>query len=124
VYIDVANNDGALRGGMFAKGGITLEQSAQTPVVPMTALHEDKGVSSVYKVENSKVVVQPVTLGLRNEDEGMVEIKSGLDAGSQVLVVKLASVKPGSEVKLPGAAGSTSAPAAQAGAAMSAGKKG
>lgn len=105
VYIDVGNDDGALRGGMFAKGGITLEQSARMPVVPMTALRADgKGNSTVYKVDNNKVVAQPVALGLRNDDEGMVGIASGLDAGSQVLVVKLDAVKPGSEVRLPGAA--------------------
>ena len=113
VYIEVANRDGALRGGMFARGGITLEQSARMPVVPATALHDEKGGSTVYKVENNKVVTQPVTLGLRSEDDGMVEITSGLAAGSQVLVVKLDAVKPGSDVKLPGAA-----PAKQSAAAV------
>lgn len=119
VYIEVANRDGALRGGMFAKGGITLEKTARMPVLPMTALRNDKDGkdgSAVYKIDNNKVVVQPVTLGLRNDDEGLVEIRSGLDAGSRVLVVKLDAVKPGSEVRLP-------APA-QAGAAAAAAKKG
>jgi RND family efflux transporter MFP subunit len=114
VYIEVANRDGALRGGMFARGGITLEQSARMPVVPAAALRDDQGGSLVFKVENDRVVAQPVTLGLRNEDEGMVEITSGLDAGSRVLVVKLDAVKPGSAVRLPGAA-----PAKQSTAAAS-----
>jgi membrane fusion protein, multidrug efflux system len=119
VEIEVANGDGALRGGMFAKGGITLEQSARMPVVPMAALRAGgKDGSTVYKVDGNKVVAQPVTLGLRNEDEGMVEITSGLDAGSQVLVVKLDALKPGSDVKLPGGApakqSAASAPSASA----------
>ncbi|HYD78767.1 MAG TPA: efflux RND transporter periplasmic adaptor subunit [Paucimonas sp.] len=104
VYIEVANKDGALKGGMFAKGGITLEKSEVMPLVPVTALRQDGnagGAPTVYKIDNGKVVAQPVKLGLRNEDEGMAEVTSGLAAGNQVIIVKLDGVKPGSSVKLP-----------------------
>lgn len=101
VYIAVSNEDGALRGGMFAKGGITLEKSALSPVIPLSAVRQENGVSTVYKIENNRVVAQPVKLGLRNEDEGMAAISSGLNAGAQVIVVKLDGVKAGSAVKLP-----------------------
>jgi membrane fusion protein (multidrug efflux system) len=101
VYIAVNNEDGALRGGMFAKGGITLEKSAVTPLIPVSAIRDEHGVSTVYKIENNKVVVQPIKLGLRNEDEGMVAISSGLAAGAQVIIVKLDGVKAGTAVKLP-----------------------
>jgi membrane fusion protein, multidrug efflux system len=101
VYIEVANADGSLKGGMFAKGGITLEKSGVMPIVPATALRQENGVNTIYKIENDKVVAQTVKTGLRNEDEGMVEVTSGLAPGSRVLTVKLAGVKPGSIVKLP-----------------------
>jgi RND family efflux transporter MFP subunit len=100
VYISVDNSDAALRGGMFAKGNITTEKSALTPVVPLAALRTDKGRQVVYKIEGNKVVMQPVTLGLRNEDEGMAQVTSGLDKGASVIVAKLDDVKPGSKVRV------------------------
>jgi membrane fusion protein, multidrug efflux system len=112
VYIEVANADGALKGGMFAKGGITLVKSGVMPIVPATALREENGTATVYTIENNKVVAQTVKTGLRNDDEGMVEVTSGLAPGSRVLTVKLAGVKPGSSVKLPDSAPATTASAA------------
>ncbi len=38
VYIQVDNADGALRGGMFAKGSITTEKSKSMPLLPLAAL--------------------------------------------------------------------------------------
>ncbi len=102
VYIAVDNPDGALRGGMFANGGITLQQSAVTPVVPLAAVHQENGVTSVLKIENGKVVEQPVKLGLKNEDDGMVAVISGLAPGTRIIAVKnLDGVKAGTAVTLP-----------------------
>ncbi len=100
VYISVDNSDAALRGGMFAKGNITTEKSALTPVVPLAALRTDKGQQVVYKIEANKVVRQPVTVGMRNEDEGMAQVTAGLDKGASVIVAKLDDVKPGSKVRV------------------------
>ncbi|MFC3106890.1 efflux RND transporter periplasmic adaptor subunit [Undibacterium arcticum] len=109
VYVSVPNADGALRGGMFAKGSITTERSPVMPLVPMAALRTEKGQQVVYKIEGGKVVAQPVRLGLRNEDEGYAEVTAGLDKGASVIISKLDDVKPGSQVKL-----STPPPAAKA----------
>lgn len=101
VYIEVNNTDGALRGGMFAKGGITLATSRVMPLLPVTALRQENGVDIVYKIENGKVAAQPVKLGLRNDDEGLVEVTEGLAAGARVIAIKLDGVKPGIGVQLP-----------------------
>ena len=114
VYIAVRNDDSALRAGMFAKGSIVTDRSGVAPIVPMTALRDDQGKQVVYKIENGKVVAQPVTLGLRNEDEGYAEVTDGLDKGANVIVSKLNAVKPGAQVKLP----ATATPSAPAKAAM------
>ncbi|WP_342116452.1 efflux RND transporter periplasmic adaptor subunit [Pseudoduganella sp. OTU4001] len=122
VYVSVANGDGALRGGMFAKGSLTTEKGHEAPVVPLAALREEAGKPVVYTVVGGAVVAQPVKLGLRSEDEGVVEISEGLQAGAQVLVAKLEGLKPGAKVKLPGGqapaaqhAGKPAAPAANKG---------
>ena len=102
VYIAVDNPDGALRGGMFANGGITLQQAASTPVIPLAAVYQDKGAASVLKIENGKVVEQAVKLGLKNEDDGMVAVISGLAPGTRIIAVKhLDGIKAGAAVTLP-----------------------
>ena len=113
VYINVDNSDAALRGGMFAKGKITTEKSAVTAVVPLAAVRSEKGRQVVYKIEADKVVAQPVTLGLRNENEGMAQVTSGLDKGASVIVSRLDGVKPGAKVRI-GAAPAAAAPLAAA----------
>ena len=120
VYIAVNNSDAALSGGMFAKGAITTHKTAVTPVMPLTALRREKNLDVVYKIEAGKVVAQPVSLGLRNEDEGIVEVTGGLAGGANVLLGKLEGVVPGVKVRLPGAPAAPSAPVVVA----SAGKKG
>ncbi|MBZ2207648.1 efflux RND transporter periplasmic adaptor subunit [Massilia soli] len=117
VYIRVANADAALRGGMFAKGSLTTTRSAPAPLLPLAALRTENNRDIVYTVENGKVVSTPVTLGLRNEDDGMAEVTQGLAVGARVLVARLDGVKPGSKVKV-------DAPAAKPVLAAAAGAKG
>jgi len=102
VYISVKNEDSALRAGMFAKGTIVTDRSAVAPVVPLAAIRTDKeGKQIVYKVEQGKLVAQPVKVGLRNEEEGYAEVNEGLLQGAHVIVSRLDSLKPGASVKLP-----------------------
>jgi len=101
VYIGVDNPDGLLRAGMFAKGEVTTEKSAVRPLLPITAVRKDRDTDVVYRIDNGKIVAQPVKLGLRNQDEGLVEAVEGIAAGATVLALPLDGVKPGSAVKLP-----------------------
>jgi RND family efflux transporter MFP subunit len=100
VYISVDNAGGVLKGGMFAKGSITTEKSAANALAPLSAVRQEGGRDVVYRVDNGKVVAQPVKLGLSNQDEGMVEVTEGLAPGATVIATRLDGVKPGSSVKL------------------------
>jgi RND family efflux transporter MFP subunit len=113
VYISVANPDGALKGGMFAKGSITTAKSAPHTLAPLSALRKENGRDIMYRIENGQVVAQPVTVGLQNPDEGVVEVTDGLAPGWTVIATRLDGVKPGSKVKL--AASSAPATAAKKG---------
>jgi RND family efflux transporter MFP subunit len=108
VYIGVDNPDGLLRAGMFAKGAVTTAKSGAHPLLPLSAVRKGGGQFEnedvVYRVDGGKVVAQPVKLGLRNEDEGLVEAVDGIAAGATVLALPLDGIKPGSQVKLPTAA--------------------
>ena len=106
VYISVDNPDGLLRAGMYGKGTLTTEKSAAHPLLPLGAVQQEAGRDVVYRVDGGKVVAQPVKLGLKNEDLGLVEALDGVDAGATVMALKLDGVKPGSPVKLPEGLGS------------------
>jgi membrane fusion protein (multidrug efflux system) len=85
---------------MFAKGAITTEKSAVAPVVPLAAVRTEGGRQVVYTIEANKVVAQPVTLGMRNVDDGLAQVTSGLGKGASVIVARLDGVKPGSKVRV------------------------
>jgi membrane fusion protein (multidrug efflux system) len=110
VYVSVANPDGALLAGMFAKGSIVTARSAVMPLVPLAALHDEQGRQVVYRIDNGNVVAAPVKLGLRNEDLGYAEVTDGLAPGAQVIVARLEGVKPGVKVKAPAPATAPAAP--------------
>jgi multidrug efflux pump subunit AcrA (membrane-fusion protein) len=92
---------------MFAKGAVTTEKSSAHALLPLGAVRQENGRDVVYRVDGGKVVAQPVRLGLRNEDEGLVEALDGIPPGATVLALKLDGVKPGEKVKLPAAPAST-----------------
>ncbi len=111
LYLSVANRDGALKGGMFAKGGLLLDKLKPAPVVPLTALRDDAGQVYVYTLEQGKIARRNLSLGMREETAGLVEVKNGLEAGVQVVSARMVGLKTGAAaiVKVPAA---PSAPAA------------
>ncbi len=104
VYLSVSNRDGALRGGMFAKGTLVVAQTAPSPVIPATALREEAGQAFVLTLEGGKLVRHPVELGLREEEAGLVQVKSGLEKGATVVSSRALGLKPGAAAVLKEAA--------------------
>ena len=100
VYISVANRDGALKGGMFAKGRLVLDKTAPATVIPVGAVREDAGQSYVFTLENGKIARRPVTLGLTEPQAGMVEVQSGLEEGLDVVSARVSGLKPGAPAQL------------------------
>jgi RND family efflux transporter MFP subunit len=111
VYLSVSNRDGALRGGMFAKGSLVLDQGESAPAIPLTAVREEAGQSFVFTIEKGKIGRRAVTLGRRVEEAGLVQVRSGLDGGETVVRSRATGLKAGSPAVLKDAA----APAARAG---------
>lgn len=111
LYISVANRDGALKGGMFAKGNIVLDRSNAAPVIPATAVREEAGQTYVYTIENGKIGKRAVKIGTAEPQQGLVEVKSGLDNGMHVVSARVSGLKPGLPAVLKPAAGAPSKPA-------------
>ena len=104
VYVEVLNPDGALKGGMFAKGGLTLTRRDAVTAVPISALREERGETVVYAIENNRLARIPVKTGTRNEDEAWAEITASDNArikpGIKVVKSNLGALNSGVEVKV------------------------
>ena len=100
VYAVLPNQDSALKGGMFAKGSVTLSRIESAQVLPLSAVREENGKAYVLRVANDRLEPRAVKLGLRNEDESVVQIVDGLDAQSRVVRANSGTFKPGAIVKI------------------------
>lgn len=100
VYAVLPNRDSALKGGMFAKGSVTLSRIESAQVLPLSAVREENGKAYVMRIANDRLEPRAVRLGLRNEDEGVVQIVDGLDAQSRVVRANLGTLRPGAIVKI------------------------
>ena len=111
VYIDLPNADGALKGGMFAKGLLTLSRNESALAVPITALREERGETVVYAVEDARLTRVAVKVGVRNEEQAWAEVTGAIKAGTQVIRTNLGTLVPGVKVRMGGAP--AAAPAVQ-----------
>ena len=100
VFVALPNSDGALRGGMFAKGQIAVQAERTVNALPLTAIHEEAGQSFVFTVKNGQLERSPVQLGLKREDLGLVELRDGPSPGTEVVAVKSDKLKVGAKVQV------------------------
>jgi len=100
VYAMLPNREGALKGGMFARGSVTLSRVVQAMVVPISAVQETAGKAQVFAIVDGRLELRPVKLGLRSEDEGLVQIVDGLDAQTRIVRARLGILRPGVQVKV------------------------
>ena len=116
VYLALKPQPG-LRQGLFARGTIELARK-NTLAVPVAAVRIDQAQPYVLAVQNGKIALRNVGLGLRGEAtldgriDSVVELASGAQAGDTVLRGTAGAVRDGTVVKLPGAAVAAAAPAA------------
>jgi multidrug efflux pump subunit AcrA (membrane-fusion protein) len=96
IYIAVPNTDRALKGGMFAQGQLLLQSSEPVLSVPRLAVREESGVPVVYIFDGDKIGRRQVALGPTIEGSAFVEVRDGIKAGEQVIVVDIGDRKPGS----------------------------
>jgi RND family efflux transporter MFP subunit len=99
VIFELANPEGRLRIGQFAKVWIATGAPVRALAIPETAIIEEAGKAIAYvQVEGEAFERRALTVGVRSR--GWVEVKEGLAAGERVVV------KGAYEIKLASAAGS------------------
>lgn len=84
IQVDVPNEGGALRPGLYCTVSFDLKSGTPSITVPSQAIIFNKNGLSVAVVDGDKVRVQPIDLA---EDNGAsVEVKTGLKQGDQVIL--------------------------------------
>ena len=114
VYVNIPNNDGALKGGMFAKGNLTLSRRESVTAVPIAALREERGETVVYALEGEKLARLPVRTGTRNDEEAWAEVVSGIGPGTWVIKSNLGALNAGAAVRVMDAPAQPALPATSA----------
>ena len=99
VVAEVVNRDGALKGGMFAKGRIVVANREGVLQVPRESLQNwnlDKKTADLWVVKGDQVEKRVVTTGASTD--GIIEIVSGVQAGDQVVTRGGFNIRPGDRV--------------------------
>lgn len=97
VDVTLANQDGALRAGMYAKVEIVTGIYEDALVVPEQAITSDSsGRKVAYVVEGGTVRIQEVTVGMKQSS--WIQILGGLKSGDTVVIDGQIGLVPGSSV--------------------------
>jgi membrane fusion protein (multidrug efflux system) len=92
----LANPDGRLRPGLFARVELVLKERTDALLVPEAALVPQGTAQLVFKVVDGKAALVPVQPGIRRD--GMVEILEGLAAGDVVVTAGQLKLRDGAPV--------------------------
>jgi membrane fusion protein (multidrug efflux system) len=98
IRAQVANKDGKLRPGMFARVRLFTSGSKDTLVVPEESLFPLGDDKYVYKIVDSKAMRQKVEIGQRRE--GRVEIVNGLAPEDVVVTAGVIKLRDGAPVSI------------------------
>lgn len=101
VYAVIDNQDGVLRGGLFAQGALTLSRTDDALAVPASAVREEIGQTFVYAIEGGLVTRKLVTVGAPGPD-GRVQVLQGLAAGERIVRANLGALREGVGARLAG----------------------
>ncbi len=97
IFVSLPNLDGALKGGMFANGTLAATSRGAVNALPLASLIEEGGQTFVYAIKDGLIQRKPVTVGAKNVERGMVEIRDGITIGTEVIAVKADGLKHGSK---------------------------
>jgi len=95
--IDLDNPEGSLVDGMYVQVVLPIDVRSDALTVPAAALLHEAGKAFVYVVADGTAEKRELGVGL---DDGIdVEVRSGLAASDQVVVVGMALISPGERVR-------------------------
>ena len=100
--VEVSNDQGLLRPGMFVEVTIIGDRRENVPVIPRRALTDRGGRRVVFVLRGQRVARQEVKLGIG--DDVIVEVREGVQAGERVVVRGLETLTDQMQVRVTGTA--------------------
>ena len=97
-----------LRPGAFAEITVPVGSTRDAPVVPETAIRPSERGFLCYVVEDGVAKERVLTLGLRTTD-GLIEVRSGLSPGEELVVHGSEALRDGASVRMAAAPSETAA---------------
>jgi HlyD family secretion protein len=94
--VDLPNEDGALRPGMYATAQVLLAAREKALTLPATAVTRVDGQAYCFVVREGQVVRTPIELGLKVGDDW--EIVKGLEGNESVCLTKASSLADGQAI--------------------------
>ncbi|NMB47102.1 MAG: efflux RND transporter periplasmic adaptor subunit [Firmicutes bacterium] len=82
--VELTNPEGNLKPGMYGTAHVVVKETVDVLAVPERAVFTAEGRPSVYVVREEVAHLLPVEVGIKSD--GLVEIRSGLDDGDDVIV--------------------------------------
>lgn len=105
--VRLPNQDGLLKGGMYATGVVIVGGERTSVGVPAQAVHQTgeggEDGSVVWRIKGGAADRVAVRTGAQDGD--LIEVLSGLDPGDQVVISSPAALRPGAAVSVKPAAG-------------------
>jgi len=98
--VQLANDAGELRPGMYGRGFIRREIHANTPVVSVNAVQISSGRKYVFVLHDTKVERRNIVTGAELEDGTVLEVRSGLLPGDEVVVAGADALADGATVRV------------------------
>jgi len=101
VYAQVANANGAIKGGTFATGTVLTRSVANAIAIPSSAIKQtSSGNPIVYRIEGGVLDTATVQVGITNERSGVAQIVNGLAAGDSVISGNVGTMGKGMKVQI------------------------
>lgn len=98
ITIEIRDDERRIKPGMFGRMSIVYDRHDNVLQIPRSAIVEDRGIESVFVVEDGEAVRRTVQTGYGGD--GMVEITDGLSDTDEVVTVGHVGLKPGARVKV------------------------
>lgn len=99
IYVTLPNPERRLVVGLFAQGRVAT-QSKEALAAPASAVDTSSTPPTVLRLQEGKVERVPVKVGLRDEMNERVELRSGVSAGDQLVLGNAQNIPEGEPVKV------------------------
>jgi RND family efflux transporter MFP subunit len=98
--VQLPNESGELRPGMYGRGSIRREIHANTPVVSVNAVQISSRQKYVFVLHDTKVERKTIVTGAELEDGSLLEVRSGLAPGEEVVIAGADGLADGTTVRV------------------------